>query len=195
MEYQDSNSERRNLVAISMAFIIYHLAGGEITNGGQLKLQAINVTFHNPEYLTLIAWIILFWFLLRYWQTSREIISNSFAHERGQLVKNKFMQNFLLHQAATEIRKKFDLPKTRTIKTIPMANQHYVNFRCIVEFNDNKGIKNSAQHTLNIETNKYARTMINTHIALTRPAFTSTVMPYILFFLAVALNSPWEKLV
>jgi len=68
MAIHDNNPERRNLVVTSLAFIMFYLGDGSI-NDDAIKIQLINITFNNPEFLRITAWIMLFWFALRYWQT------------------------------------------------------------------------------------------------------------------------------
>jgi hypothetical protein len=69
---QDSNAERRNLVLTSLSFIIYNLAGGKLPDGStELKLNVISLEFTKPEYLLFFAYLMLLWFLLRYWQTNK----------------------------------------------------------------------------------------------------------------------------
>jgi len=68
MAIHDNDPERRNLVVTSLAFIMFYLGNGVISNN-VIKIQLINITFKNPEFLTVTAWVMLFWFALRYWQT------------------------------------------------------------------------------------------------------------------------------
>jgi hypothetical protein len=69
MAIQDSNPERRNLLVLSLCFIVFFLGGGAFSKG-EVRLQVITVTFSRPEILSLIIWLLLFWFLYRYWVIS-----------------------------------------------------------------------------------------------------------------------------
>lgn len=62
----DQNPERRNLLISSLGFLLYFLAGGSLADD-VVRIQLINLKFENPTIFVVFAWIILFWFLFRYW--------------------------------------------------------------------------------------------------------------------------------
>lgn len=66
----EANPERRNLLVMSLSFIVYFLAGGKF-EGGSVKLYVINVTFEHSIVLSFFAWFLLIWFAWRYWLTFR----------------------------------------------------------------------------------------------------------------------------
>ena len=70
MPVSDNNPERRNLTVTSLCFSAYFLAGGHFQDA-VVKLQVVNVEFEKPFVLVFMAWAMLFWFALRYWQTSQ----------------------------------------------------------------------------------------------------------------------------
>ena len=63
---QDQNPERRNLLVASMGFLLYFLAGGALADD-VVRIQLINLKFENPTIFATFAWVILLWFLFRYW--------------------------------------------------------------------------------------------------------------------------------
>jgi len=67
---QDNNAERRNLMMISIGFIIYVLGDAELLDH-QLQVGIINMVFQNTEFLTLFTWLSFFWFLWRYWLANK----------------------------------------------------------------------------------------------------------------------------
>ena len=71
MPYSDSNPERRNLTVLSLAIIVYYLAGGQFLNG-EVNLMLINAKFNNPAMLVVFVWIMLCWFAFRYFVTSTQ---------------------------------------------------------------------------------------------------------------------------
>jgi len=71
MPYSDSNPERRNLTVLSLAIIVYYLAGGEFLNN-EVKLVIINAKFNNPSVLIAFVWVMLCWFLFRYFVTQKK---------------------------------------------------------------------------------------------------------------------------
>jgi hypothetical protein len=80
MAIQDSDPERRNLMVISMAFIVYFYAGGSFLEN-EVRLQVINVSFSNPKVLAAIGWGLLIWFLYRYWQKHSSSFTDGFNSE------------------------------------------------------------------------------------------------------------------
>ena len=70
MAISDNNPERRNLTLLSIAIIVFYLAGGYFV-GDEIKLIIINVGFHNSDVLGYLVWVMLAWFLFKYWLTSR----------------------------------------------------------------------------------------------------------------------------
>ncbi|WP_417521897.1 hypothetical protein [Marinobacter sp.] len=67
MPISDSSPERRNLVVVSVAFILFYLAEGSVS-GNSLRLFFVNIEFNEPVVLAYGAWVFLFWFGLRFWQ-------------------------------------------------------------------------------------------------------------------------------
>ncbi|HTF97062.1 MAG TPA: hypothetical protein VL995_13070 [Cellvibrio sp.] len=89
MTIEDSNPERRNLVVLSAGIIIYYLAGGTIEDK-QLTLEIVNIQFTKMWVLQLSVWVMLSWFLFRYWIESANIIVNEFfnsCHNKTLLVR------------------------------------------------------------------------------------------------------------
>jgi len=72
MPIADNNPERRNLMVTSLAFIIYFLGDGHFENGN-VKIQAINITFDNLYVLTISSWVLLLWFYWRYSQKHKHV--------------------------------------------------------------------------------------------------------------------------
>lgn len=75
MSIEDSNPERRNLVVLSSAIIIYYLAGGSVKEK-TLSLEIINIEFSNTAMLSVIVWFMLGWFSFRYFIENRYVITN-----------------------------------------------------------------------------------------------------------------------
>ncbi|MEW8253854.1 MAG: hypothetical protein AB2747_05850 [Candidatus Thiodiazotropha taylori] len=70
MPISDSNPERRNLMLSSIAFLVFFWGGGEFEKN-EIRIQTVNITFNNETVLAVFAWIMLFWFGLRYWQLNQ----------------------------------------------------------------------------------------------------------------------------
>jgi hypothetical protein len=67
---QDTNPERRNLVVLSLAIIIFYLADGSVV-GDDLRFLIANIKFNKPDVIAIFIWAALGWFFLRYWQVNR----------------------------------------------------------------------------------------------------------------------------
>jgi len=68
------SAARRNLVVISMGFILFSLGGATLGDGtGKITITILagSITFKNPEILVCFAWIMFGWFLFRFWQFSK----------------------------------------------------------------------------------------------------------------------------
>lgn len=76
MSIQDSSPERRNLTVMSLAIIVYYLAGGQFSED-EVKLLIVNIKFEHPLVLTFFVWIIFAWFYFRYFMSTRKNISDS----------------------------------------------------------------------------------------------------------------------
>ncbi len=80
----DNSPERRNLNALSVSIILFHLAEGKFVEG-QLKLSMLNVEFAKSEVLVYSIHIFLLWFLFRYWVAERDIATQNFRQEVSKI--------------------------------------------------------------------------------------------------------------
>ena len=96
MAISDNNPERRNLTLLSIAIIVFYLAGGYFI-GNEIKLKVINVGFHNREVLGYIIWVMLAWFLFKYWVTSRGAAGELLRHGQPFEAKMnyKYVRNYI----------------------------------------------------------------------------------------------------
>ncbi|MDO3388251.1 hypothetical protein QWI17_20560 [Gilvimarinus sp. SDUM040013] len=94
MAIQDSSPERRNLLLISLSFIVFIL-GGASTPTDEVRLQVISVSFSRPEVLIVIAWLLFFWFLYRYWVVNRSVFSKEFREEINRMRDKRFFRSFI----------------------------------------------------------------------------------------------------
>ena len=68
------SASRRNLVVLSMGFILFSLGGatlGDGTGKTTIAFLAGSITFNKPNILVYFAWVMFGWFLLRFWQFSK----------------------------------------------------------------------------------------------------------------------------
>ncbi len=88
MPVADNNPERRNIMVSSLCFIAYYLAGGSISNS-RIRLQVVNIEFERLDVLAIIAWTLLCWFALRYWQVHRGKMYNTLLSELQSMLRSK----------------------------------------------------------------------------------------------------------
>ena len=68
------SAARRNLVVISMGFILFALGEatlGDGTGKTTISILAGSITFNNPDILIYFTWTMFGWFFLRFWQFSK----------------------------------------------------------------------------------------------------------------------------
>lgn len=67
------SAARRNLVVISMGFILFALGDATLSkvDGESSAVLAVKIKFSNPDILIKFAWMMFGWFLLRFWQFSK----------------------------------------------------------------------------------------------------------------------------
>ena len=70
MTYSDNNPERRNLIVLSLAIIVFYLGEGYLLKE-EISFTLINIGFHNQDILVVLIWTLLGWFLFRYIVTNR----------------------------------------------------------------------------------------------------------------------------
>lgn len=82
MDDADFNAARRNLMLISIGFIIFYFGDGSLTDtaGNSLvSLAMTTVSFAEPYVLEIFAWILLAWYALRFlWLSEPDRFWNSF---------------------------------------------------------------------------------------------------------------------
>jgi len=97
---QDGFAERRNLIVISLAIIVYYWAGGSLDDESTIRLVLMNVKFHYPLVLFTFVWFLFLYFIFRYWVTSKsfgeESIRRKMHTEFHQLHINKKHHQHLL---------------------------------------------------------------------------------------------------
>lgn len=86
MIIQDGVAERRNLIVMSLAIIVYYWGVGEIVTN-EARFLLVNVKFHNPKVLFIFVWVLFLYFIFRYWVTSK-------SFETNKTVRRKMKQEF-----------------------------------------------------------------------------------------------------
>lgn len=78
----------------SIAFIVFFFAGGQLADD-VVRIHVVNVKFQNPIVLAVIAWLMLFWFVYRYWLTHSGIFKKEFAKELVAWSNKPFVRRYI----------------------------------------------------------------------------------------------------
>ena len=191
-DIQDSNPERRNLTVFSLAIILYYFADGSLI-GNDVKLHIVNIKFSNPGVISIFLWAALCWFCLRFYQTTRGKYLAAYKEE----IKN-FSNNWLLRLYANRVfgisynkkngynHAKIDYEKNYWyISCQKIGDITYDENNVIIGYEGGKGWTNNKKITgfMGFAILLYFRILS----VLIKPAFSSFVFPYILFFTAILL--------
>lgn len=94
MEYHDSDPERRNLVLISFAFLVYFIGDGEFKSG-DINFQIVNLHLNNQVGLAVIAWAMLLWFFYRFMLKHSSTFLTLFRSELGEFLHRRYIRKFV----------------------------------------------------------------------------------------------------
>ena len=98
MDYPDSSPERRNLILISLAFILFFAADGSL-NGESVRFSLVNITFNRPEIIQQAAWVYLVWSLIRFCQKHGFMFWKKLRSDMLKLPLPKSMQQYAIDNA------------------------------------------------------------------------------------------------
>ena len=183
----DGNPERRNLVLLSIAIIVFYIADGEIIDN-TLKLQFINIQFNNFQILSTIVLVMLLWFLFRYRLTTLGVFEKEFSSEintisRAHPVLIAYINNFLTDYDITKDQNDTYSANINYHRDIKRGNYMYI-----------YGIK----HKTSTQDNEQSMAPINNlwvwlvliiiwiNTAVVRPSFSAYIVPYLIFLTALA---------
>ena len=190
MAIHDADPERRNLVVTSIAFIIFYMGNGVI-DGNEVRIQLVNISFQNPWVLAVAAWLMLFWFALRYWQTHPDIVFKEIKDNILSFSNHSVMINYI--EKTTNLKYKEENGFTINKFTITPRSWN-------IKITIIKNVKYSAEGALMSNTQAGEKTIILTGLSsyipklkltiiamIKKPGFTSFAVPYLLFYSAVII--------
>ncbi len=185
----DNNPERRNLVVLSISIILYFLGGGSITDEN-IRLQVINVTFSKPEVLVKFVWLLLFWFIYRYWLNHKGSWKEGFYREAHCQLVDKYCYSYLV--------KKFELGDDYSKSWY--ADRHWVSFRADhhssgfyfshtrkADVGDNGPQKHDSRK-VDCLTDRVLVMVVTVVTFLREPSLSMYFMPYLFALLAIVLG-------
>ena len=201
MEIQDSLPERRNLVIISLAFIIYFYAGGQFT-GEEVKLIMINAKFTKPWVLELIVWLGFVYCIWRYWLVTKGKFSHNFRVDLNDFRYSSIILRHIESRCPVRINNKASYNysiqninfKRWLLSADILYNRQYKNTDLVkvpapytkIEYYLRKhgGPQNYKVHFTDIAGVSLS-VYIFLRVALTRPSSTLFLMPYLLATIAI----------
>jgi len=205
LSMSDGNPERRNLVLLSVAIILFHLADGGFIDK-KLKLPFINIQFDNFEILGSFIWILLFWFLLRYWQTTKGNFTTEFRSELSDVSSKSFIMMMYIKFKRNLHYKKINGYESIYLQPVSESNYKIVLSNKILEGEIKKGkvtkvtkkvaFEEKESILLNNFIGKTILLLTKIETAIVRPSFNAYIMPYIILsfaLLTVFLHSEFYK--
>jgi len=191
MPVSDNNPERRNLTVASLSFITYFLAGGVVTDS-KVNLQVVNVSFSRPDVLSAIAWSLLFWFALRYWQVNRGKVKATFVEELKSIVHSKQIVWFIKHKTGKAHRVNGGFQPRDFSYTNGRLNVRYGDVRGGTVDASGKAVNFSSTRFEQIPLSGFSglcvKALSATQLAIIRPGIGNYFVPYLLFATAVILG-------
>jgi len=193
MAIQDSDAERRNLMLSSIGFILYFSAGGHFVND-QVKIQVVNLAFGKPELLAIFAWLMLFWFLLRYWQTHKTKASSAVSNDIEQVLFTDLRKLIILY-VTNRTKLSYEESNGYILGRVEIKLLKWtIHYSLVDRFEKNTEDNTYSYHTIQEEElrlNWFFGVFIIV-IALflacfKNTGFTSYIVPYILFLTAVSI--------
>ena len=192
MPIEDSLPERRNLIVTSLCFIIYVIAGGTIKDN-EVTLQVVNVVFTRTWVLACFAWILLFWFALRYHLSVKVKYKSAFVTDLKSVTSHWVTKTFL----EFKLKRKYNQPDGYIIDNIQPVRSNPISFGTkLVErgtVDPNGRLRGHIEkETKVIPTNSFAGILylfvISIILLFQRPSIRDFVVPYIIFWLAVIIG-------
>ena len=185
MAIQDSDPERRNLTVASVAFIAYYYAGGQVLNN-EVRIQVVNVTFAHHQVLALMAWMLLIWFALRYWQTRKQPFTGEFASE----ISSSYQRDYVVRFTEKKLNSKINSDGGFIIRNItkPLKEGWGVKYTKVIkgDFNEHTGSINNfvAGGDGFLKLSVFIKARIFLFCVLTKKSFSEHAVPYLLFVIA-----------
>lgn len=185
MPLNDSSPERRNLIVASLAFIIYYLGSGTIQNT-DLRIQVVNIHFEDLTFLASFAWIVLFWFLLRFAQSSKPEYLHRLGYEMKPFLYTKIAR-YILSKHSDVKKKKTDYLAKVKIELPALEIDEYGYNLDIKGFivNLNYGADNRFHIILRGIQSYVLLSYLYVSAAIFKKTFSDEVFPFLLFIAAL----------
>lgn len=192
MPVQDKDPERRNLMVTSLGFVAYYLAGGHVVEN-QIRIQVINISFDSPMVLAVMAWLMLFWFALRYWQTRKGRTIDYIRNGLIALSERKCIINYVTKKTGLKHNKKDGFSIFRLHF---QHNEYFIVYSLVLSLRTNSDgtdspVLESKEIKLRINKKEYIGFVLLLKLfalsAFHKPEFTTHAMPYVFFYFALTI--------
>lgn len=190
MPIQDSSPARRNLIVTSLAFIVYFTAGGQFDDN-KISFGLVNITFDKPIVLAVFAWLMLFWFVIRFHQENRLPYQTQRETDIQSGSRSKLLNWYVTRRTGL----KLNAPEGFTSAFISPINDNAV----FVHRRAGGAIDEDGELLFHNETSAGERVAFTGALGylvkfycylktyIQESGFGSTILPYILFWLAVTI--------
>ena len=198
MPIQDSSPERRNLTVTAASIIIFYIAGAKF-DSQEIRLQIINVHFTNVSILTTTIWILLCWFVFRYWQQFKGSLRASFNKNVISFNTKRFCNWYLIKHHKMNIHKESGCSMISDLAKIDKKWVIKYKFVTNIKLNDDGSL---SSYTVPPDLNDEEKNVVVLGVLfklvlfpfflvkmfLIDSDFVSILMPYLLFSAAVMLG-------
>lgn len=182
----DGNPERRNLVLLSMAIIIFYIADGEIIDSS-LRLQFINIQFNNFQILSSVVWMILFWFLFRYRLTTLGIFEKEFKSEFSDVSRQHPILAVYINNFLTDYTQDYGHnQRNASISLYRNKNMDCYAYISGIKLKSSPQSKENHQSPIKSPLGWLLLIIILANTAIVRPSFSAYIIPYLIFLTAIA---------
>ena len=174
----DPNPDRRNLNLLSLAIIVYFIAGGRIQDDA-IRLQIVNISLERPWAFFVVIWLLYFWFLIRFWQQSRGAILLSLLNSwRAYCESGGFKKSLKQYELSEGIstRDRFHIESTAIRKGI---------FEVEYDFDDQQGQKLANNRSFRLFSGRVIKFLF--WFLYHEKSFGNCIAPYLLFFLVLLI--------
>jgi len=187
MPISDSNAERKNLIIISIAFILFYAAGGRF-NDDAIRVIVVNLSFSRPEVLAAFSWLLLFWFCLRFYQKSSKKFIHELKVEAGRSAVPHSLEALACHLAKEQLQganRSDHINKKISIMSTNLFEEAPISVTCNFMKTSSQSVHQERVLINGVSGYYYRYRALLIQIFLGN-AFAELAVPYLLFILAVS---------
>lgn len=180
--------QRRNLNAMSIALLVYTLAGGSVKSGTSTQLPGglMSISVERPIVVIALAWASLFYFMWRYWLASPELRDQVRRKRQNAYHWTPYVRRVLEKTIAEH-----DLSKNVAHGTVEYRTGRWV-LRCgQVKKSSDETLVNVPDYRLPWIPFAFIAWWAEIRTAWVAPEFSEFYVPFVLAWLAIASAFIW----